>query len=1312
MKAIKIILTSVLFLTYLYGTEFYGISNRFTVDSTVDGEYGSFETFEGISDQFIVDSTVDGDCGGFETFFGISSAFTVNSTQDFHFEPLFSGVSNQITIDSIEPVVEMLSPNGGEIFFTTEPALVTWSAQDVNLSAAPITIALSVSEPPSFSTLLQNQSNSGSFPVQFPPINTDYARIQVSAVDMFGNVGHDESDCIFSISGNSSGYAQIFGLISDIETGLPVSNALIQVSPSVPGGSSISDDQGGYQMQIPQGYGYRLEVVAGNYLTEIVNDIDVTEPASTEINIQMQPALYYDEYRIIPVTLAPNPPVISVPEGGYGYAWFVVEGLSDGLWLPVANVSVETTDEQGNIIQSMTNLLPFQFLTAPFHFQNAGVFAVPVHSTDIQGSMESFTVVRVNDQWVPVENQQTFLAEIIPYEYTANWGYRMYAQGGGGFTTGFVTATGFAGGGSGATFEIDLSGLSGAPEWSAFRIYRRDDLFVGVEVELGPPTLIDVDLTGSVEVTASLPYQREYEFNMDELDGLEAFMAYYLFAEPTILYAGAVLPGGQIAATFLSWVVEVLIANSAENGLGLARIADETGLDIEGNVSLGVDLGIDLVENLGLEMNPSLGAHAHLGGSIKVEETGQVEKKIYLSGGYDYSINIGPRFISENDMNSKFIYPFRLNQAMMPSNLSVNFEAVGTWQVDNWQSVKLSAGLESNSYLLNLYNLPGETQAYTAWLSIDDESVKNLLMDAAEIPSEMWNIGSTVVNVSMDNEGFREDFQQFLSTVYSEQNDDMPVQLYYGFDAEDRSELSIDLELEFPIPVFPNIVVRLGGGLEATDSRQYKLAEGYWVKGLPYLQYEMPQPPQPQETFAGVITRLWEHVTSGNLASELVEVIISQMENTWFGWFGGGSRDFDILLNERGSTLTLRSNSMPADVDSALCRYWEWGENQAGENLPVVRRQKVRNYIRNLRHIRESAAGLHYGIGGFFSLEPHQLVFNDSVLLSIVYTDSEVVDIQEGILSMFWEDTVGIWHPLTSMVDTVSNIVSAWIPEFRTYTLAPRLPQGSFGLNATPDSIVADGISTAMIHSETIINNDSTIVSDSTLFTVQVNRGTILTEDESPAVEGIQVYSIGGAIGFEVQSDLIAGPILITASSVEGFAHSTFELPLYDADIPETVLITQVIPGDGRIAVSWAESPSPDVAGYHIWFDTDTSGVPYDGAASVWGVPSPVTVGLVNEHVLTGLTNGETYYIAVTAFDIVGNESEYSNEMIAVPDAVQMGDVNADGFVDVLDVVMMVEIIYSEQPPSEYQIWIGDLNNDGSIDVLDIVAVVYIILNE
>src|SRR5512139_2082410 len=71
----------------------------------------------------------------------------------------------------------------------------------------------------------------------------------------------------------------------------------------------------------------------------------------------------------------------------------------------------------------------------------------------------------------------------------------------------------------------------------------------------------------------------------------------------------------------------------------------------------------------------------------------------------------------------------------------------------------------------------------------------------------------------------------------------------------------------------------------------------------------------------------------------------------------------------------------------------------------------------------------------------------------------------------------------------------------------------------------------------------------------------------------------------------------------------------------------------GEALLTWGASPTEGVIGYRV----------YAGNSSrIYS--APITTGNQTEYTMTGLVNG-TWYFAVTAVDIEGNESDYSNEV-------------------------------------------------------------------
>ncbi len=89
---------------------------------------------------------------------------------------------------------------------------------------------------------------------------------------------------------------------------------------------------------------------------------------------------------------------------------------------------------------------------------------------------------------------------------------------------------------------------------------------------------------------------------------------------------------------------------------------------------------------------------------------------------------------------------------------------------------------------------------------------------------------------------------------------------------------------------------------------------------------------------------------------------------------------------------------------------------------------------------------------------------------------------------------------------------------------------------------------------------------------------------------------------------------------------------------PTAVLAAAAGIGGGTLDITWTHSASADTAGYKLSWGT-SPGV-YTDSVDVYDV---------NEYKLTGLTNGQTYYVALKAYDTSNNLSGYSSESSGAP---------------------------------------------------------------
>lgn len=70
------------------------------------------------------------------------------------------------------------------------------------------------------------------------------------------------------------------------------------------------------------------------------------------------------------------------------------------------------------------------------------------------------------------------------------------------------------------------------------------------------------------------------------------------------------------------------------------------------------------------------------------------------------------------------------------------------------------------------------------------------------------------------------------------------------------------------------------------------------------------------------------------------------------------------------------------------------------------------------------------------------------------------------------------------------------------------------------------------------------------------------------------------------------------------------------------------------VSVAWDASPEPDVTGYKLYYGTSSR-----------SYHSMITVGSRTEYTFGDLTGMDIIYVAVTAIDSAGNESDYSREL-------------------------------------------------------------------
>jgi len=112
--------------------------------------------------------------------------------------------------------------------------------------------------------------------------------------------------------------------------------------------------------------------------------------------------------------------------------------------------------------------------------------------------------------------------------------------------------------------------------------------------------------------------------------------------------------------------------------------------------------------------------------------------------------------------------------------------------------------------------------------------------------------------------------------------------------------------------------------------------------------------------------------------------------------------------------------------------------------------------------------------------------------------------------------------------------------------------------------------------------------------------------------------------------------------SINYFVNATPWLSSPNVDAPPSPPLSIIIENitNNSITLNWNNIQIGDLAGYKIYYDTDSSSYSYSNS---------IDIGLDTNYTLSNLTTGTEYFIAVTTYDIDGNESWYSKEVVACP---------------------------------------------------------------
>src|SRR2546421_5308947 len=215
----------------------------------------------------------------------------------------------------------------------------------------------------------------------------------------------------------------------------------------------------------------------------------------------------------------------------------------------------------------------------------------------------------------------------------------------------------------------------------------------------------------------------------------------------------------------------------------------------------------------------------------------------------------------------------------------------------------------------------------------------------------------------------------------------------------------------------------------------------------------------------------------------------------------------------------------------------------------------------------------------------------------------------------------------TSFADTGLSAATTY-----SYTVAARDAAGNISPNSTSVSVTTANVSVADTTTPTTPIGLTAAVSGSS--------GANLSWSASTDNVGVTGY-IGRRNGVQV-----ATPATTSFADTGLSAATTYSYTVAARDAAGNIspnstsvsVTTPPPPPSNTASLAWDAVTVPSLSGYRVYFGTAPG-------TYLQSLGQGISVGNVTAYTLTGLASGSQYYFAVTAFDTVGVESPYSNEV-------------------------------------------------------------------
>jgi hypothetical protein len=901
----------------------------------------------------------------------------------------------------------------------------------------------------------------------------------------------------------------------------------------------------------------------------------ITTAFTPELGIRTSPPLRVivgcEPYKIVPLVDDPNPDR-SVPaeimRGGYAIRYYRVVDFTTGE--PVANaaVTIDLTDDRGGrktfihyrtdadgYVQQPPSVFTPNILGVPLDGFNRG-FDVYIDPSTPVGSQLTATLTTVNGVAPYCSGGQSFDLKVIDRSYQRSW------KGGGSIGAAGTVEVGFQGKvGAGISLALTETPLSGRQLLS---LGRTDSIEGGVlyapletggVVEVGP-----IKFGGTAKITAGAVEQGlvgdQFDFKFDpgatSLNAAEgkAFGA---------LFLKQLLGSGPI----LQKIYEVIKTDSVTTSTNPHKSSETIGLGFELSASGA------LSGTAGVGFTKVYGATPQHPKSVV---TGLMNYGLDLSAGAGAKVGIqGTTVFNPQTQETTSGYELR-GQIDLDFALSLGAGAVKAGQTATGVEKRLAimsgikAGLKGTPLAENWkLSVTRDTRLAPTKVALSVGSAKNFGFQVNAVGQDLvqpFGAGdSTTIKFTIADPDAAARALNELPTLKATQMAPVAVPLglaamptligpiVVGVEMASAVNLLKDIDADFDVTVEDGVGISVpfsfagslfGIGAKFTSAASFDKtitwtsAKGKVKKGKFYPTENYLRDPLLPTT-----------VPSSDDLVALVQAAFGQYGTAIAAVFDVVPHGFVAGINEmlsRHTAQLLFDGTNETPFDAALVSF-TYTPTTAG---PLVRRPQ---------DVAGRGDRPHYGVGGFHHFGPDDHVLASPGTLTFFYKDYEIAGLDESSMAIYrWNNARSDWDYLGGVVDPAAHTVRVSVDRFGLYTAAPAMPSGivTFTGESTAGGTALEPRTTVGYTSAPVRTNAGQVVADGTKFTVfgadpstdLTPFGTVLTGDEDPSLDGVQVSSHGGVVRFAVDYPAASGVALPFTYSVDGTAISKDPLPL------------------------------------------------------------------------------------------------------------------------------------------------------------------------